>query len=235
MALALKKDYNRAISDYNEVIRLDPQDRRAYSARGAARFFKKEYGKAIADFDEALRLHSHDPVARFYRGLARLERTHYDGAITDFDEVIRLDADQLVGVDPKGIYARLNRGWAWFKKRAFDRAMADFDEAARIEPNNPDACLYRAWIWATCPDARFRDAEKAIESAKRGCRAVEWKDAHYIAALAAACAEAGDFDAAVKWQSRSNAIESDPDVKTKGEARLRLYLGKRPYRGDEPP
>ena len=47
--------------------------------------------------------------------------------------------------------------------------------------------------------------------------------------MAAACAELGDFDAAVRWQRR--AIRDCPDeVRAEYEARLRLYESQTPYR-----
>jgi hypothetical protein len=112
--------------------------------------------------------------------------------------------------------------------------MADFDEAARIEPKNPDAVQYRAWAWATCPNASFRDAEKAVAAAEGLCNAYE-NNPDYVETLAAAYAEAGDFDAAVKWQIKAVAMFTDADSRTKGEARLKLYREKKPYRDGEWP
>ncbi len=74
---------------------------------------------------------------------------------------------------------------------------------------------HRAQVWATCPDARFRDARKAVESAERLCKAYERKFPHYVATLAAA----GDFDAAVKWQTKANALESDETEEASGSIR----------------
>ncbi len=233
MALANKEDYERAIADYDEVIRLDPQAPWGYSGRGVARFSKGDYDQAIIDLDESIQRYPDLAFGRLFRGLALSEKKEYDRAIADFDEVIRLDADPLVGVDEAN-YARLNRGWAWFKKRNFDRAMADFNEAGKIEPNNPNGFDCRAMVWATCPDARFRDSKKAIESAQKACELAQWKAAHYIGTLAAAYAEAGDFDAAVRWQTQANALESNPERKADGEARLKLYREKKPYHAELP-
>jgi len=54
-----KKQYDKAIGDYNEAIRLDPTFALAYNNRGNAWRDKKEYAKAIADYNDAIRL---DPM-----------------------------------------------------------------------------------------------------------------------------------------------------------------------------
>src|SRR6516225_4005720 len=66
-----KGDLDRAIADYNEAIRLDPKDAKAYNNRGIASRAKADLDRAIADYNEAIRL---DPNAGSYknRGVANL-------------------------------------------------------------------------------------------------------------------------------------------------------------------
>ena len=53
--------------------------------------------------------------------------------------------------------------------------------------------------------------------------------------LAAACAEAGDFDAAVQWQSKAIELLSDEKRKADYRTRLTLYREKKPYRDSPRP
>ena len=95
---------------------------------------------------------------------------------------------------------------------------------------NAFAYMSRASIRATCPDARHRDGKKAIESATKACELTAWMDPTALSTLAAACAQAGDFDAAVKWQSKSIDLFTDAKDKQDQPSRLKLYQRKRPYR-----
>ena len=53
----------------------------------------------------------------------------------------------------------------WRDKGEYDKALADYAEAMRRDPGYAGSYNQRAWIWATCPEARFRDGKKAVESA----------------------------------------------------------------------
>ena len=67
LVLHNKKEYDKAIADYTQVIRLDPKYVFAYRERGIAS--KKERdGKAIADFNEAIRLDPKYAFAYYDRG-----------------------------------------------------------------------------------------------------------------------------------------------------------------------
>ena len=85
------------------------------------------------------------------------------------------------------------RSAAWSAKQEYDQADADLAEAARLAPDNPVTYNGRAWMWATCPNAKYRDGRKAVESATKACELTDWDEAGIIDTLAAAYAELGDF------------------------------------------
>jgi tetratricopeptide (TPR) repeat protein len=222
IAWTAKKEYDKAIADHSEAIRLDPKFVVAYNGRGNAWTAKKEYDKAIADYSEAIRLDPKFVVAYYGRGNAWSYKKEYDKAIADYNEAIRLD--------PKYAFFYDGRGNAWSYKKEYDKAVADFSEAIRLDPKFGAAYNSRAWLWATCPDAMYRDGKKAIESAKRALE-LDPKNANCMDTLAAGYAESGEFIEAVRWQER--ALEDVSLKKDEGaRRRLELYKKKQPYRQD---
>ncbi len=237
LAWLKKGEYDKAMADVNEAIRLDPRDAGAYHNQGGVWQFKKDYDKALAAYNEAIRLDPKHAPTFSNRGLVWFEKGEYDKAIADFNEATRLD--------PRYAGAYYDRARVWCQKGDHARAIADCTEAIRLDPSSSSAYSSRAWIWATCSDARLRDGQRAVASATRACELTEWKNADSLGVLAAACAEAGDFDAAVKWQEK--ALEFTKSVKweaqeveftdesyiEQGRARLSRYRAKLPYR-EEP-
>ncbi len=83
---------------------------------------------------------------------------------------------------------------------------------------------------ATHPEAKFRDGKGAVALATRACELTKWKDPRFLDTLAAAKAEAGDFDAAVSSQKRAIELLTGERQKANYRSRLALYQGKKPYR-----
>jgi RNA polymerase sigma factor (sigma-70 family) len=220
---AMKDEFRKSIVDFDDAIKLDPKYMLAYYNRGRSFHAEKDYDKALADFDEAIRLNAKAGHAYLNRGQAWMKKRDYDKAIADFDEAIRLN--------PLDVDSRFCRGLAWRAKKEYANAIADFDEALGMDAQDPGPYDARAWIWATCPDAKYRDGKRAVESATRACELTQRKDSDFLATLAAACAETRDFESAVKWQVKANDL-LDAEDKIIGESRLQQYREKKPYRDD---
>jgi serpin B len=218
-----KEEYDNAIADFSEAIRLRPDDIPPYFNRGVTLHLMQEYDKAISDFDEVIRLDPQFSPAYRNRGDAWNEKDEYDNAISDFDEALRLS--------PEDAQSHVSRGSSWRAKGDFEAALADYNAAIRIDPQNARAHNSRAWLWATCPDERFRDGRQAVESAKSACELTEWKDHRYVDTLAAAYAEVGDFDNAVKTQTQAIALAGE---EAEYESRLALYQERKAFREEEP-
>jgi tetratricopeptide (TPR) repeat protein len=219
----IKGELDSAVADYNEAIRIDPNFAQAYLGRGTIWERKKADDKAFADYSEVLRLDPGNAWAHTFRGSIWVRKQDFDKAITDFSVAIQLDPDSSTPF--------FLRGAAWERKQDYNQAIADYAEAMRLDPKNPGAFNNLAWMFATCPDARFRDGKRAVELARTACELTNWKELNDVDTLAAAYAEAGDFKEAVRYQEM---VLRDPRyTNQKGfQFRLELYRQGRPYRKD---
>jgi tetratricopeptide (TPR) repeat protein len=203
---------------------MDERNADAYAERAYAWVQLEDYDNALADANEAIRLNPNGEIAYCQRGRVWLVKEDYDRAVADFNQAIRLYPTD------SGYY--YNRGLAWEGKRSYDRAITDFGEAIRLNPNDVDVYSELAWIQATCPDAQYRDGQKAFENASRAYQLDGGKHWRSLNALAAAYAENGDFAAARNWQAK--AIELAPNgtfkIKDKCRYRLEFYNKGEPFR-----
>ena len=125
-----KGDYDQAIKDYSEAIKLDPEYAFPFYGRGCAWALKKDYDKAIKDLTEAIRLDPKNASAYNDRGGVFLTTGKYDKALKDYTEAIRLDPKHGASFD--------GRGWAWLKTREYDKAIEDCSGG---HPTESEGCL----------------------------------------------------------------------------------------------
>ncbi|HQR43483.1 MAG TPA: tetratricopeptide repeat protein, partial [Gemmatales bacterium] len=166
----------------------------AYRKRAWLWAMKNEPEIAIKDADEAIRL---SPSASTYntRGQAWASKKENDKAIGDYTEAIRLD--------PKLAAAYYNRGIVWLANKDYEKAIADYSEAIRLKPNYPQPINNLAWLMATCSVDKYRDGKRAVELARQACELSEWSIPGRIATLAAAYAESGNYEQAIKHQKQA--------------------------------
>jgi tetratricopeptide (TPR) repeat protein len=153
-------------------------------------------------------------------GLSAVRSERHDEAADLFTRVIDGGGEPVVLAT-----ALTNRGLVEGRRGNWQRAIDDYREALRLQPKLVSAHNNLAWVLATCPVDALRNGQEAVEQATWACKASGWSTPHCLGTLAAACAEVGDFDQAVKWQQRALA---DPAYRKKyGEetvtGRLRLY------------
>jgi len=86
-----KGEYDAAIDDLTEAIRLDSRRPAAYSIRAQLHLVTGHHDRAIADFTEAIRLDPNNATTRVLRGVAYYHKGGSDEAVTDFAAGIRYD------------------------------------------------------------------------------------------------------------------------------------------------
>jgi tetratricopeptide (TPR) repeat protein len=222
------KNADGAIAAYKEAIRLNPNYGEVYthlwftlSARGGV-------DEAAAGLREAVRLYPRSAPAHYTLGRILHEyKRDLDAAAVHFREAAQLDPTNF---RPHSSLGRIRQD-----KGDLHGAVAAFREAVRLQPTGYPS-LHQAHqhalarLLATGPDG-VRDGRQAVEHATRACELSGWKEPAAIATLAAAYAEAGDFDKAVEFQTKALAFPKyEKKDGAEGRKRLDLYARKQPYR-----
>lgn len=133
-----RNDYDRAIADDSEAIRLDPNYVAAYISRGVAYRSKGDTDHAMTDFSAAIRLDPKEPVAYNNRCWTRaIVGRELQEALADCNEALRLD--------PYPSHQLATRGLVYLRLERFDNAVADYDAALKINSQMANALYGRGF------------------------------------------------------------------------------------------
>ena len=156
-----RREYDVAISELNEAIKLDPNLAEAFAYRAMSYIYSNN-NLAVADANTAIRLNPNLAVAYLARGITYRNKDDFNSAIVDYTQAIKLDPNYAIAYSYRGdgyrnrgdydraiedysIYIRLNpnydygyyaRGLMYSYKGDYDRAIVDYTQAIRLEPNN---------------------------------------------------------------------------------------------------
>lgn len=134
VAAHYKGQYDRAILDHDEAIRLRPDYAEAYSDRGNARLSKGLYALAVKDYSEAIRLQPNAP--------GYFNNRCYAYAMLGQTEEALADCDQAIKLAPKRTATLFDsRGYALLRAKRYEQAIRDYNTALGIDGK------YASSIW----------------------------------------------------------------------------------------
>jgi Flp pilus assembly protein TadD len=216
-------EFDKAIADFTAAIQFDPKNAFAIFDRAIAYRAKGEFEKSIGDLNKYIQLNPTNDLAFKNRASVYAAIGEVDKAITDWSEGLRLN--------PNDATALALRGFCYDKKGRFDEAEQDYHRAIQIDPINPSAWNNLGWLRATCPIASMRNGKEAVEAATKACNFSSWTNWTRVDTLAAAFAEADDFQQAIKYQKQALDMTAAGDKERKAmQDRLALYEQQQPYR-----
>jgi len=221
VSYALEGKTEDAIADFDRVIELNPRYANAYFNRGEMEYETGQLEEAIGDYTKAIGLAPDDSAAWNSRGYAYFQVGKHREAVRDFTEALRMD--------PKNAAALTNRADLFAKLGYYAEALRDYRRAIEIDPNLGRTQQRVAWLIATCPDEDLHDADLALATAERAIELDGEDDPKYLDTLAAAHADAGQFDEASRIVSKAIRMVPRRDSEPY-RARLALYQQQKPYR-----
>jgi Tfp pilus assembly protein PilF len=124
-----KQDYDSALADFAEAVKIDKKYADAFYNRCAIYNFRKEYDAAVTECSQAIKL-GPSADATVAGGSERLGK---ENALSDY-------------------YAE--RGFAYFRKDDYVHALVDLDNAVRLNPNNGRALKTRWLTYEAKGDSR---------------------------------------------------------------------------------
>jgi protein O-mannosyl-transferase len=223
-ALVDKGQAEEAIRQFQEAIRLRPDEANAHHNLGNALLKRGQTDAAISQFQEAARLKPNSATIHYNLGIALGNQGQTDAAISQLQEAVRLKPaypealGTLAGaLDGQGNYAE---------------AIRLYQAALKAKPDQEEVLNNLAWLLATCPDAAFRNGREAVRLATRACELTSDAKPLLIGTLAAAQAEAGDFQAAIAAAERAAVVAASlhlEKVAMRNRELLQLYRQGQPF------
>ena len=170
-AYTSKGEYELAIQDYDESIKLNPNYAKPFNNRGVAYQKKGDYDLALKDFDAAINIDPNYADAFANRAEIYQKKGDYPSALRDFDEAIRLqpalgvvwnercwtraiigelptaltDCNEAIRLEPNLAAAYDSRGFTYLKLEKLELAITDFNSALRLDQKLPSSLFGRGF------------------------------------------------------------------------------------------
>lgn len=252
---AMQGNHQAALHDMEEAMRMDSNNASLYLARADIYREMKQYDNALADVDRAMALKPDLDPARQLRTMLLIEADRQNEALGELQQAIEEEPDnvelrqqlavlyntlerprksievyeEILAKDPENVFALRGRGDAMLAIGEHEKAIGSYEKALKLRPEDPGTLNNLAWVLATTPKDKLRDAKRATELATKACELTDYDQAHILSTLAAAYAEAGDFQTARKWAEQ--AVEKGgEDQKEQLQAELESYRSEKPWR-----
>jgi len=222
--LAQDGQFEKAFDDFSRTIQMNPQFAKAYSNRAALFMVANNANNleaALQDYNRAIALDTNLAVA--HRGYGRVCQLtgRMEEAMGHYEIAVRLA--------PNDSYAAACRADLLTDLGRYADAAEEYNRAIEIDSKSTQALSGSAWLLATCPNSQVRNADLAIQRAQTVIELGGDNDAVNFDTLAAAQANAGDFDGAM--DSLQKAIELAPAEEREAyKERLVMYQQAKPYR-----
>jgi tetratricopeptide (TPR) repeat protein len=211
-------DLDGALADHNYSININPKISGSFASRAIIKLRKGDLEGAINDCNQAVYLNETNSYAHATRALIREKNQDIEGAISDLNIAIKYDSKNPENYVYKGFLEARNKN--------YKEAIKNYKYAIQLDNKLASAYNSIAWLLATAADESIRDGATALKYSTKSCEITEWKNCNYIDTYAAACAETGNYDQAIKWEGKY--LECNPND-FKAMQRFILYNNYHPF------
>jgi tetratricopeptide (TPR) repeat protein len=180
---------------------------------------------AVAHFRQAIEFRPDYPDAHYNLGTLLFQSRDLDGAIAEWRITLSLHPN-----DPG---TNANLGNALVQKGLLREAATHYEVALQSEPDSPVALNNLAWLLSAGPDDSLRNGARAVELARNLNRVSKQNNPFFIRTLAAAYAEAGQFDLAIETAQGASELanaQGQHSLATQIQDETDLYRQHLPFR-----
>jgi protein O-mannosyl-transferase len=216
------------IAEYREAIRILPEYYRPHDDLGLVLSENGRWPEAVDEYRAALRCQPNNPLILYHWGVTEEKMGRPPDAEGLFRESLRHNPATRLAEE-----VRKTLAFSLVKDGRLQEAIHEFGEMLRHDPNQKVALNSLAWLMATCPDAAIRNGPEAVALARKAAGQCRVDDPEVLDTLAAAYAEAGQFQEAVKAGESAHAAAEAANNQQLGKSiqqRLLLYRVGKPYR-----
>ena len=205
---AMLKNYESAIADFSQAIKINPKLAGAFILRGRALLANAGLLEGVDEDFKGIR-NADFTLSKDAEALQKKNRTNSQ-AMADFTEAIRLDPNNAVAYN--------ERGTAFHQSAEYNRALEDLNQAIRLNPDFADAYLKRG-------DTNYflRDFSHAVEDYTKSIQ-LDPKNKYAYMERAWAYQFQAEYDPAI--EDYTKAIQLDPKYKKAYMERGRTYREK---------
>jgi tetratricopeptide (TPR) repeat protein len=228
-----KEGLQAGVADCDKAIELDANNLEAILTRAKIHLALKDLEKTKKDIDTLEAKRPDLPDLALLRMDIAIQEKRYADAIVDMERLVQANpenrmlllqlgsfyqmdnrpkkalriADRMVKADPSDWQALRLRGDIQLALGNHAQAIEDYNSA--IENISEDEDDYSgvlnnlSWVLSTSPDDAVRNGTRALEFALKACELTKYSEPHILSTLAAAYAEAQQFDKAKEWAKKA--------------------------------
>jgi|GEM_PF-261911 len=149
-------NYQEVITTVDEILKAQPQNKRAIFLRALANDMLEDYKSAISGYTKLIALDPNDYLAYCYRGKSKYDLEDYTGALADLNKGLSLNSKYVKGLRWRGETKE--------RMKNLTGAILDYDKAIVLEPEDSSLYVARAHLKQLNKDFRgaIIDCNKAI-------------------------------------------------------------------------
>jgi len=155
--LYLANSMDAAIADFEESLKLDPENIQTHIKLASCLLEKGELEPSLELFDRAAMISADDPDLYYHRAHIKFMLNQYEDSIEDYKKSAELD--------PSFVFCYIQQGVAYYRNGSTPTAIKTFEDASKKFPNSPDLHNYYGEILMDLQ--RFDDAMNEFDKASK--------------------------------------------------------------------